>query len=106
MRHPTVDALDHPRVAVAHRYTDEVRLDAAEAQPGAVRAAEVVGRRSRELGSLARLHEIPPNGAPGPEKRPVPAFSEALSVFQERLAPGDDGYHAGGVFGLGAPEED
>jgi len=41
-RHSTVDALDHPRVAVAHRYTDEVRLDAAQPEPGSVGAAEVV----------------------------------------------------------------
>jgi hypothetical protein len=68
-RDATVDAFDHPRVAVAHCYTDEVRLDAAETEPGAVGAAEVVRRDGRELGALAGFGEVATDRAPGAEKR-------------------------------------
>jgi hypothetical protein len=87
VRYSAVDALDHPRVAVAHRYTDEVGFDTAQTEPCSIAAPEVVRRGLAKGRKAAKLTTVPPR------KGAVQPFcpSAKRSVFQERLAQADDG---------------
>src|SRR5439155_12148136 len=63
-RKSRVDAIEHARVLVTHRRRAELVGDAIRAQPGGVRAAEIVRRAARDsgarAGALQRLTELGP----------------------------------------------
>src|SRR5439155_20515813 len=67
-------AIEHARVLVTHRRRAEFVRDAIRAQPGGVRAAEIVRRAARDAGAgagaLQRLPELGPRQEEAPAAAP------------------------------------
>ena len=93
-RKSSVDAIEQARVLVTHRRRAELVGDAIRAQPGGVRAAEIVRRAARDAGAragaLQRLTELGPRqkeasvAAPGALKREVEQLALPVRPAEER----------------------
>jgi hypothetical protein len=80
-RESRVDAIEHPRVLVAHRRRAELVRNAVRAQPGRVGAPQIVRRAARDAGAGAGTLQRLPELRPRQEEAPI----VALGVLQREI---------------------